>query len=111
MKNKIIVMLTPVILSILVSLYLTFSGTPLVYVILSPINGCGVLLGLANLGLLSQSTVKFIIINIVLGILIFSLLYFMNKNFLKEFLIIGAFIGLITGAVGAIFKNLSKRNN
>jgi hypothetical protein len=111
MKNKIIVVIIPIILSILLTLYFTLSGTPIITVILSPINGCGVLLGLANLALLTQPTLRFIIINIILGILIFSLLYFGNNNFLKEYVTMGAFVGLITGVVGALSKNLSKRNN
>jgi hypothetical protein len=103
MKNKIIVVTVPVILSILLTLFFTFSGAAIITLILSPINGCGLLLGLTNLALLTQPKLRFIIINIVLGILIFSLLYFGNKSFLKEYVTMGAVVGLVTGVVGAIF--------
>jgi hypothetical protein len=103
MKNKVIVFIVPVILSILLTLYFTISGTSIITFILSPINGCGLLLGLANLALLTQPTLRFIIINVVLGILIFSLLYFGNKDFLKEYVTMGVVVGLITGVVGSLF--------
>lgn len=109
MKNKIIIILVPVFSSILLSLYLTLSSASLLSAIITPITGCGLLLGLANLAFLSQSTLKYILINVILGMLIFCLLYFVRRDFLVESLIIGAVIGLITGIIGAILKNSPKK--
>jgi hypothetical protein len=103
MKNKIIVVIVPILLSILLSLYLTFSGTSLLNAILTPVTGCGLLLGLSNLAFLSQPTLKYILINVILGMLIFCLLYFGNNNFLLEYFLMGAVVGLITGVVNSLF--------
>jgi hypothetical protein len=104
MKNKIIVILVPVILSILLSLYFTLSGTPLIRAILTPLTACGLILGLVNLILGTVSKLMYVLLNILFGILIFSLLYFGNKEFFKEYILMGAVIGFITGVIGSLLK-------
>jgi hypothetical protein len=110
MKNKIFVFLVPVILSILLSLYFTHSGASLIITILNPVNGCGLLLGLANLYFFTQPTLRYILINAILGILIFSFLYFWNKEFFLSFVLIGGVIGLTTGVIGSVTKKIFSPN-
>ncbi|WP_407480617.1 hypothetical protein [Elizabethkingia meningoseptica] len=104
MKNKIIIVLVPIILAALVSFYLIFEGL-FISAVFSSLTGCGVLLGLVNLGLTRVSKEVCIILNIILGALIFALLYFVRPEFLQHCLVIGAIIGLLTGIINSLLIN------
>lgn len=104
MKNKIIIVLVPIILAALVSVYFLYEGS-FISAVFSPLTGCGVLLGLLNLGLTRVSKAVCIILNIILGALIFALLYFVKPEFLQYCLVIGAIIGLLTGIINSLLIN------
>ncbi|MBL7868407.1 MAG: hypothetical protein JNM71_10335 [Flavobacterium lindanitolerans] len=104
MKNKLIIVLVPTILAVLVSVYLMFSVESLINAIFSPLTGCGVLLGLLNLVLLKLPKLVFILLNIVFGIVVFALLYFVNSAYFSQYIFIGGVIGFLTGIFNTFFN-------
>lgn len=104
MKNKLVIVLVPTILAALVSVYLTFSGESLINAMISPLTGCGVLLGLLNLALLKLPKMVFVLLNIVLGIVVFALLYFVNSAYLSQYILVGGIVGLLTGIINSFFN-------
>ena len=104
MKNKLVIVLVPTILAALVSTYLMFSSESLINAVFSPLTGCGVLLGMLNLALLKLPKLVFILLNIVLGIVIFALLYFVNSAYLSQYLFIGGIIGILTGIINTFLN-------
>ncbi|EFK60138.1 hypothetical protein ACR776_04235 [Sphingobacterium spiritivorum] len=110
MKNKIIIVLVPIILAALISAYLTFEGS-FINAVLSPLTGCGALLGLLNLGLTKISKLVCIILNTILGILIFALLYFVKAEYILQYLLIGGIIGLLTGIINSLLISRPQKNN